>query len=268
MGRLPRSLSRCVEGGPVRSQAPMIDTHCHILPGIDDGPRDLAEALEMARIAVADGIQTIVATPHLDCERDALSPDFLRDQVARFNAALTEAQIPLTVLPGAEIRIGADLLERAKAGSLMTLADRGTHLLLELPFNSYPSYVPQLFFGLQLLGLAPILAHPERTALFRTHPEVIQGLVDRGALIQVNADSLTRWRDRTVRALAFDLLKHGAVHLLASDAHDTRHRPPQLSRARRALRRHGGDEVFARLTQTTPSRLLSAQPARRPEPKA
>jgi protein-tyrosine phosphatase len=234
----------------------MIDTHCHILPGLDDGPADLETALTMARIAEHDGIRAIIATPHVGANGSRLTPDIIRERTAAFNEALQQAAIQLTVYPGAEVRITDTLCQELEAGEHMTLADRGKHLLIELPFNSYPAYAGELFFNLQVMGIIPVLAHPERTAMLRAHPEVVWGLADRGALLQVNLDSLQGRAGWGVRLQALRLLKRGAVHLLASDAHDPRNRPPILSTARKVLRRLGGEEAFQRLVIAGPQSLL------------
>lgn len=234
----------------------MIDTHCHILPGLDDGPEDLETALTMARIAEHDGIRAIIATPHVGANGSRPTPDVIRERTAAFNEALQQAAIRIAVYPGAEVRITDTLCQELQAGEHMTLADRGKHLLIELPLNSYPTYAAELFFNLQVMGITPVLAHPERTALLRVHPEVIWGLAERGVLLQANLDSLQGRAGWPVRSQAIRLLRRGAVHLIATDAHDPRKRPPVLSTARKALRRLGGDDAFQKLVISGPQGLL------------
>ena len=149
----------------------MIDTHCHILPGLDDGARDMETALEMARIAHRDGIRAIIATPHVNLETCLPSRETIRARTAELSEALAREGIEVAVHAGAEHALSGDLLERLRAGELMTLADRGKHLLVELPFGGYPAFVSEVFFSLQLAGVTPVLAHPERAAAGRTELE-------------------------------------------------------------------------------------------------
>jgi protein-tyrosine phosphatase len=234
----------------------MIDTHCHILPGLDDGPPDLETALTMARIAEQDGIRAIIATPHVGAKGVHPAPDEIRERTAAFSDAVRAAGINLIIHPGAEVRLTDTLCQELQAGELMTLGDRGKYLLVELPFNGYPAYAPELFFNLQVMGVVPVIAHPERTAMLRAHPEVIWGLAERGALLQINLDSLLGRAGWSIRTQTIRLLKREVVHLIASDAHDPRSRPPVLSRARKALRRLGGDEAFNKLVVAGPQWLL------------
>lgn len=234
----------------------MIDTHCHILPGLDDGARDMETALEMARIAYQDGIRAMIATPHVDAATCLPNPETIRARTAELNEALAREGIAMTIHAGAEHALSGDLVEQVRAGELLTMADRGTHLLVELPFGGYPSFVSEVFFSLQLAGVTPVLAHPERAAAGRTDPALIRGLAGRGALVQLNLDSLLGRDGRIVLMVATSLVRDGLAHMVASDAHDTRARPPRLSPARRALRRLGGDAAFRALTVTGPARLL------------
>jgi len=209
----------------------------------------------MARIAAEDGIRAIVATPHVDPDRRRPTADVIRAGVAELNEAIQAEGIKLTILPGAEIQLTGSLEADVLSGELLTVADRGKHLLVELPFTGYAAFLPELFFGIQLQGLVPIIAHPERSAVARTDLDIIRGLSDRGCLLQVNADSLLGREGRVVRGIAQTLLREIRVDMIATDAHDPRHRPPKLVRVRRALRRLGGDDVFARLTGSAPARI-------------
>ncbi|MEN6548282.1 MAG: CpsB/CapC family capsule biosynthesis tyrosine phosphatase [Armatimonadia bacterium] len=229
----------------------MIDLHCHILPGVDDGPRDVDEALAVARLAVADGTQVIAATPHVDDTYKYPDPDLIRALTARFNERLRAEKIPLQVLPGAEVRVGTDLLEKLQSGQVMTLGDRGKHVLLELPTSSHALYAGELFFRLQLAGYIPVLAHVERVALFRSQPGLLRDFHDRGCLLQVNAESLSGRGGWTRRRYTQKLLREGLIDIVASDGHNTNDRKPLLSIAKKAL-----NAEFERLTDQTPRRIL------------
>jgi protein-tyrosine phosphatase len=238
----------------------MIDIHSHILPGLDDGASDLETALQMARMAVADGIRTIIATPHTDPLRGEPSPDLVRERVAAFAAVLEREGIELQVLPGAENVLSDNLVEALRDGKVLTLGDRGKYVLIELPFGGYPTFIPELMFNIQLQGFLPVLAHPERSAMNRANPSAIQELVDKGARLQVNADSLLGRGGRAVMVLAQRLARNKAIWAVASDAHDLRSRPPQLSPVRKALRKLGGDLAFDDYTQINPAKILRVTP--------
>ena len=170
--------------------APFVDIHCHLLPGLDDGARDDAEALAMAEMAAADGFSTIIATPHQlghYAHNDAAA---IRAGVDRLQRILDERGIPLQVLPGADVRIEADLLSKLRSGEVLTLADRRRHVLLELPHEIYIPLDP-LLDELAAAGLAGILSHPERNRGIISQPHVLQPLVQRGCFLQVTAGSIS-----------------------------------------------------------------------------
>ena len=235
----------------------MIDCHCHILPGLDDGARNIETAIEMARIAADDGVRVIIATPHLDLDENSIPPDVIRERVVELNEALQREGIELTVLPGAEAKLSPDLPGHVEAGRVMTVGDLSRHILLELPFGTYPTFMGELFFQIQLLRITPILAHPERAAITRGYPQIIDGLVDRGALLQINLGSLLGREGRGVQGVARRLIRDDLAYMIGSDAHSPDRRPPGLSAARKALRRLGGDPAFESLTKTNPAKLIA-----------
>lgn len=206
----------------------------------------------MARLAAADGVQIIVATPHVSRELNYPEPALVRELVARLNRALQVEKLPLRVLPGSEAPAEPELLEALQAGRILTVGDRGRHVLVELPPNAPAIYAPELFFRLQLAGFTPIIAHIERAAIFRAQPQILQEMHDRGYVLQMNADSLSA--DWHTRRYARRLLQQGLVDVLASDGHDASRRKPLLSPASRAIRGHS--ELFEQLTRTGPAALL------------
>jgi len=201
----------------------VVDIHCHILPGLDDGSPDMATSIAMARLAVAAGISTIIGTPHWIEDEHETDPAQIRQVTADLQLELNNQVIPITILPGHEALICPDLPNRVKHGDVLTLADGGMYLLLELPYEDLPTYVDDVIFKLQLQGLIPVLAHVERYAYVRSDWHVLDRWVRRGCLAQVNASSL----DRTVGDdLAQDLMDRGLVSCTATDAHDAVSRPP------------------------------------------
>jgi protein-tyrosine phosphatase len=202
----------------------VVDIHCHILPGLDDGSADMEMSVAMARLYVAAGITTVIGTPHWIEDEHETDPDRVRQTARDLQAQLNGRSIPLGVLPGNEVFICPDLPDRVKSGDVLTLADRDTHLLLELPYEDLPVYVDDVIFRLQLQGITPILAHAERYAYIRSDWHILDAWVKRGCLAQVNAVSLDPHRgDR----LAQDLVDRGLIACTATDAHDATHRVPR-----------------------------------------
>ena len=245
----------------------MIDLHNHLLPGIDDGARKLEETLQFLRLARADGVQIVVATPHMkpgvyDNSREAIQKMV---EVVREAQRGDEAQ-GVTLLPGAEVYFTADLIERARAGRLMTLGDGGRYLLLELPYQQLPMRVEESLFQLRLLGITPLMAHPERVAYYLEDIERVAASVRLGALTQVTACSITgRFGDKA-RDFAHAMLRRNLVHVIASDAHDVRYRPPVLSEGLRAVSALVGEAAARRMVEELPRAILEGRPIETPEP--
>ncbi len=214
-------------------QRSWIDLHTHILPGVDDGARDLAQSIRMARIAEQGGISHLVATPHsLDWPAEDQQPA-VDAAVGRLNAALQAAGVPVTILPGVEVAIVPEISAQVRSGQVFGLA-HSRYVLLELPATAYPLYTEQTVFELQLSGMAVILAHPERNARIEERPDLVLPLVERGVLLQVTAGSIVGQFGPRVQKTARNMLQRGMVHLIASDAHDDTHRRPVLAEAVRA----------------------------------
>jgi protein-tyrosine phosphatase len=232
----------------------VIDLHCHILPGLDDGPGSFEESLAMARMAAEDGVRVIVATPHMDDQYRHPVPELIRDLTGRLNELIRAEGIALTVLPGAEVRTAPELVDRLAAGKVMTVGDLGKHVLVELPTSGRAVYAGELFFRLQVAGYTPIIAHAERVDSFRLEPQVLRDLKDRNVRLQVNAESVAGGGGRVLRNHAQRLVKEGLVDVMASDGHNVMRRKPLLSVARKALRSQNG--VFERLTELTPLSFL------------
>ncbi len=207
-----------------------VDIHCHLLPELDDGAGSWHEALAMARLAADDGISTIVATVHQLGNFAANRGDEIRAQAKRLQAMLSERGIPLKVLPGADVRIEPGMIGKIRTGEVLTLADRGRHVLLELPHEIYLP-LDRLLVDLKRAGLTGILSHPERNQGITAQPGVVKFLVHAGCLIQVTAASLLGGFGARVQNVAESLVKQGLVHFVSTDAHSPRSRPPLLSEA-------------------------------------
>jgi protein-tyrosine phosphatase len=237
------------------------DLHSHILPGFDDGASDDDEFLEMARIAVEGGTSVMAATPHCDLESPLFEPSKTTEAVRRYNHLLKEADIPLVLVPGTEVRVNAGLYDRAKAGDLqeLSLGKKGRYILVELPLLDMPMATHDIFFQIQLSGITPILAHPERNRHLVKNPAVLKSLVSRGVEIQVNAGSLEGIFGESARRMARGLLKEDVARLVASDAHGPFGRTPDLSGAARALRKLLGEGASDAILGINPGLVLEGE---------
>jgi len=236
----------------------LIDLHSHILPGLDDGATDLKEALAMARIAVADGIKTMVATPHVETGLYENSRETILAAVDELRGHLRENNIPLELLPGAEYHLEPDLPGRLQRGELLTINDGGRYLLVELPAAVVPDYTVRVFYELQLQGVTPVIAHPERNLALTRHPSILYELVARGAVTQLTAASFTGG-SRSAAAAARAFLTKGCVHLVATDAHSSARRPPLLAEACRQVVKLAGQARSVELVSDNPLRVLQGK---------
>jgi protein-tyrosine phosphatase len=201
----------------------MIDLHCHILPGVDDGPRSLEEALALARFCVHDGITDVVATPHCHRHLRLLRDDIL-PHVARLNGELAAAGLPLCVWPGSEVQL-TDVAAYQRdylAGRYCHLGDDPAFTLLEVPWREelYPAGAAEHVAWLRAHGTTPILAHPERHDFFRADPARLRALVEAGAWLQITVDSLLGNHGPRPQAAAEELLAAYPEAVLATDAHN------------------------------------------------
>jgi protein-tyrosine phosphatase len=203
----------------------MLDLHCHILPGVDDGAASLDEALAMARFCVNDGITHVIATPHCHRYCRLLRADVL-PRVALLNEALAYAEVPLVVLPGSEIQVTDSALYRREfeAGLYCHLGDGRSFTLLEFNWNAklYPPDAPDLIAWLATQGMTPIIAHPERQRFFADDPGRLRALVAAGAWLQITVDSLLGNHGPDPVASGAELLRAYPEAVLATDAHNRR----------------------------------------------
>lgn len=236
-----------------------------MLPGIDDGAPDLATALEMARMAVADGIATTACTPHIYPGVYENTGEGIRDGVARLQAALDEAGIALRLTTGADAHMAPELPARLRSGDAPTLG--GTRFfLLEPPHHVAPPRLDEFVFSLIAAGFVPVITHPERLTWIGGHYELFSNLVGQGAWMQVTAGSLTGRFGEDARYWGERLLDEGRVHLLATDSHGVKRRPPLLAEGRQAAEKWVGAEEAWHLVHTRPAGILanrapSAMPA-------
>jgi protein-tyrosine phosphatase len=248
----------------------MIDLHCHMLPGIDDGAPDLATALDMARMAVADGIRVVACTPHIYPGLYDNTAAVIARAVEDFRLRLAEAAIPLQLTHGADTHLAPDLLARLRAGSIPSL--HGTrYFLLEPPHHVAPPLLDDFVFGLIAAGYVPIITHPERLTWISKHFDLFKRVVLRGAWVQITAGSLTGRFGKSAKYWSELMLDEGMVHIIATDAHGVQSRPPLLAEGRDAAERWVGRDEASNLVEARPRRILgnwdpaqNSPPDRRP----
>lgn len=201
-----------------------------MLPAIDDGARDLREALAMARMAALDGIRAVVLTPHQLGQNGHLSGDAIRSATQAFAAALARERIPLTVFPGADVRIEPELARRIQSGEVLTIADDRRHILLELPHEVYMP-LDGVLAELEAIGVTGVLTHPERNHGLLADARLVQKLLDRGCLLQITAGSLLGEFGSRSKSFAEMMVRRRWVHFVSSDGHSIHRRKPQLRAA-------------------------------------
>ncbi|WP_059106211.1 tyrosine-protein phosphatase [Shouchella shacheensis] len=197
----------------------MVDLHCHILQGVDDGADSMKTSLEMAETAVGEGISTIVATPHHQHPHFQNDGASVRSAVEVLNARIQEYGIPLTIKTGQEVRLYGEITKDLSAGDSLSLAD-SKYVLVEFPTSQIPAYTSRLFYELSSEGYIPVIAHPERNNVFKEQPDKLYELIKNGALSQLTTSSLTGHLGKDIKIFSQQLLEANLVHVIASDAHN------------------------------------------------
>ena len=244
----------------------MIDIHCHILPGIDDGPATRDEAVAMCRMATADGITTIVATPHFRPGRFAASTARVIETMLALEQEVRQQKIVLRLLPGADVTVAPELAAYLDREAYLTINNSGRYFLAELPHDSALPRWDQFLLSLLDHGKVPILTHPERNQWFLNHPDALYSFVTRGGMVQITAMSLTGQFGVEAREFSLMLLRHNLVHVIATDAHNTAQRPPVLSDAVNAAAEVIGIERARALVTSIPQAIIEGRQITAPEP--
>lgn len=232
----------------------MIDIHHHCLPGVDDGPREMAEAVEMCRVAAEEGIEAIIATPHVLRGRWRTLP---RHELESILGELRErvGDTPRLLL-GSEYFFAHDMTEVLQSGSAILPLAGSQYVLLELTANSVPPLFEQPLYHAQVDGWIPIIAHPERNLVFQNKPELLAFFVQKGARTQITAASLTGGFGPEARAAAETFLVRNLVHFVATDAHNMTKRTPHVREALARLGELVGEDVADALTRGNPLAVI------------
>jgi protein-tyrosine phosphatase len=234
----------------------MVDLHCHILPGLDDGAKTLDDALAMAEDAIADGITHVVGTPHASSDH---AFDYARVRAAReeLNERVGDR---LTLATGCDFHLNLENLTAIRGDPRPYCINQRDYLLVEFNEFSIPPAMDQMLHELQLAGLRPVITHPERNAILRTHPERLHAWISQGSFVQVTAGSLNGVFGPVAQELAWVWLAKGWVHFVASDAHNTGRRPLKLKFAFDEIAGQLGVERARALTIENPRAAFEGQP--------
>lgn len=245
-------------GGAGRGAA-FTDVHCHCLPGLDDGPGSVIDGLALCRALAADGIERVVATPHqLGRFEGRYDADAIRGAVAELNCFLEEAETPLTVLPGADVRLDEQIPRLLQSGDILTVGDGGTYLLLELPHEVFID-PESLLAELASVGVTAIITHPERHAYLARHPQHVRRWVEYGTCLQITAGSFGGGFGPESQEAAWTFVQAPMPVLVATDAHDTNDRAPRMSEAHGLLAQQYGYFAADILCVTNPRRAVEGR---------
>jgi protein-tyrosine phosphatase len=231
----------------------MVDIHCHILPGIDDGAPSWEISESMCHMALADGITHIVATPHAN-SKYLYDREKLLSLLATLQKKFTDK---LAFSLGCDFHLSYENLNELFKHPELFVIGHTKYLLIELSDFALPPNYQQLLFRFRSeLGLRPILTHPERNPILQQQPQSVMRWIEAGCLVQVTANSLTGHWGRRARSAAMWLLKNRAIHIVATDAHDTKHRPPLLSEALKVAAQELGAQAARKLVVENPQAIV------------
>ncbi|MBP1043654.1 tyrosine protein phosphatase [Vagococcus sp. BWB3-3] len=222
----------------------MIDLHCHILPGIDDGAKNLEDSINMAKVAVDSGITHILCTPHHN-NGTYRNPKYdVIQQVAALQKELDSREIALTLFEGQEVRITGELLEDIEQDNILFADIDDQYLLIEFPSNDVPAFTEKIFFELLSREITPVIVHPERNSVFIDEPNKIIPFLEMGVLSQMTAPSYVGTFGKKIQKTAKIMLEHNLVHMVASDAHNVDKRSFYMKEAYELMgKEFGSDKV-------------------------
>jgi protein-tyrosine phosphatase len=243
----------------------MIDIHCHILPGMDDGPETLAEAVAMCRAAAAEGIGTIVAAPHYKPGTYEFTGPGILEAVDILSGELKKQGLAIRILPGAEVTVSPEMKAALTPGGYLMI-NHGRYFLAEFRPLSVPAHWDAFLLSFLNTGMTPIITHPERNAWFIHHPEALAAAVRSGILVQITAMSITGGFGPEVQDFSLHLLRNNLVHAIASDGHSADLRPPQLADAMALAADVVGRERAEALVTTIPQAIIDSWPIPALEP--
>ena len=234
----------------------LIDIHFHCLPGIDDGPKTWEESVALCKAASADGVTTIIATPHV------LRDPWLNEDATGRAAMIAKLNQLLEgkprILPGCEYYFTSDAEDLWLKGTdgPLTGLNESSYLLIEFPATRIPEQAESVLYEMTLSGVKPVIAHPERNLVFAENPERLARFVELGAIAQVTAASVTGAFGRAAYAATEEFFKRNLIHLVASDSHNLEKRPPAMSSAREAVKQRWGGDAEQQFFDSVPQMIV------------
>jgi len=236
-----------------------IDIHCHCLAGIDDGPATKADALALCQALVEDSISTVIATPHqLGRFSGCNEAVQIREQVSVLNEELKNSGIALTVMPGADVRVDERICQLLEADKILTLADGGKYMLIELPREVFID-ITTLLIELASMGIEAVISHPERHPVLMQWPEILNKWLEQSAHFQVTSGSLLGQFGPAARRAAWNLLTSGRASLVATDSHDADQRKPCMKAAFERISTELGEDTARLVCIENPLRVIKGQ---------
>lgn len=236
----------------------MVDIHCHVLPETDDGAISLEESVVMCRTAAADGIKTIIATPHMfDGAHVTPDKETINQRIAMVMRACDSC---VNILPGGEVRYSHEIFQEASDPDARIRLNGGSYMLLEFPFHSMPPNVEMTIFQILNAGVTPVIAHPERNKKMQEKLSILASLIERGAFAQLDAGSLAGSFGREACHVARRIVEAGLAHFIATDAHHQDRRRPVLSQAAAIAADWGGVEYARAMVEANPEALVNDRP--------
>ena len=236
----------------------MIDIHCHILPGVDDGVQTIEEALDLIRMESSGGTHTFVASSHVIEKIDFDKLDRFAEIAEEVREALRKEGMEITIHSGGEIYPSSKMLKAVDEGKPVTVGNKRTHMLVDLPMGPLPHDFDSLLFELKVRGITPIIAHPERNAQLQANPQTLEEFLEKGMLLQVNAPSLYGKYGPRAQEVGFQILRRRQANFLASDSHRAGRRPA-LGSAVNILKEHVDDDYIRLLTHDSAAAILAGQ---------
>lgn len=227
----------------------MIDLHCHLLPGVDDGSKSMDISLKLANDAVRDGIDYALLTPHHMNGVYLNHKKMVIQRTQEFQAEIDKCKIPLKVFPGQEVRINGDLLSALDQDDILFADESGRYLMLEFPDDDVPSYTSNMIYELMQRGIIPVIVHPERNTKIMKQPDILYDLLSRGCLSQITAGSYVGTFGHKVQKFSKQLIQTGQAYVFASDAHDLPNRKYEMTNAFAKLNREFGNDYVCRFSE-------------------
>jgi len=237
----------------------MVDIHHHLLPGLDDGSRDLETSVAMARMAVEDGITHVVCTPHASSNW-TFNPSLVAERLASLRDALARENIPLTLGSGCDFHLSYDNIQDATAHPTKYTINGHEYLLIELPDHGISPNLGNTLYDLRLAGMVPILTHPERNPTLQRNPALLEDWLRNGLLVQITTSSVLGQMGKQAEQMSRTLLTNRWVHFLATDAHNLEKRPPRMAAACEIVTKRHGSGYADLLCKENPKAVFEGRP--------